>query len=268
MRSGKAGPDARRHGVASARNYRDGAAAPRGAGQALVSGEQGTTQLLGERDVAGVIRRQIVPELPDATQNADKRVADHAQPPPHVQRRPAGVRADLGAGDPAPQAAGDFGVDQVGDVELLGAERAAGGTGIQESRQCGRGIGHDHLNYLLARSASRSAAIVAGSTPRSGRAPSRARLSARRELSASSRTATALTEMPSRSARRLRRSTTSSGTPRRYSVLMSQNASSLLAARQERKVWVVGFRNSAGCAEQQGSGRAIIRRWLCRSSTS
>jgi hypothetical protein len=30
----------------------------------------------------------------------------------------------------------------------------------------------------------------------------------------------------------------------------------------------VGFRNSAECAEQQGQGRAIIRRWPCPSSTS
>jgi Domain of unknown function (DUF1841) len=48
-------PGACRHGVASAWNHRDGAAGPRGAGQALVGGEQGTAQLLGERDVAGVI---------------------------------------------------------------------------------------------------------------------------------------------------------------------------------------------------------------------
>jgi DNA-binding NtrC family response regulator len=30
----------------------------------------------------------------------------------------------------------------------------------------------------------------------------------------------------------------------------------------------VGFRNSAGHAEQRGPGQATIRRWLCPSSTS
>lgn len=68
---------------------------------------------------------------------------------------------------------------------------------------------------VAARPASKPPLISAVSTPRSGSAPSSAGLSALRETSASSRIATALTEVASCAARRSRRSTTSSGTFRR-----------------------------------------------------
>lgn len=75
------------------------------------------------------------------------------------------------------------------------------------------------------------------STPKSGKEPSRAGLSALRDASASSLTAMAPTEVASRAASRSRRSTTSSGTFRKYSVLMSHNASISVANEQNPVSW-------------------------------
>jgi len=61
-------------------------------------------------------------------------------------------------------------------------------------------------------------------------------LSALRDTSASSLTATAPTDVASRAASRSKRATTSSGTFLKYSVLMLQNASTALAERQENKL--------------------------------
>lgn len=75
--------------------------------------------------------------------------------------------------------------------------------------------------------------MQATSTPRSGSSPTSAGLSARRETSDNSRTATAPTEVPSRSASRWSLRTTSSGTFLRYKVLMSHHASNLRAEARE-----------------------------------
>jgi hypothetical protein len=81
--------------VDSARDHRDRAAKPRRPRKALVGGEKGTAQLLGERDVGSVVGRKVVPKLPDAVQDPKDWIPDHTKVAPHVQRGPAGVRPDL-----------------------------------------------------------------------------------------------------------------------------------------------------------------------------
>ncbi len=100
---------------------------------------------------------------------------------------------------------------------------------VEQCRKGRRSIDHDHLS---ARPASRSCNIVAVFTPTSGRLPSNAGLSALRDTSASSLTATAPTDVASRAASSSKRATTSSGTFLKYSVLMSQYASKELAGCQ------------------------------------
>jgi hypothetical protein len=87
---------------------------------------------------------------------------------------------------------------------VCGEERAVQELGERDvrrvvDRERRRGVHDDHR---LARPASTSETIAAESRPRSGSAPSSAGLSARRGTSASSRTATAATEVPSRAASR------------------------------------------------------------------
>src|SRR5665811_821262 len=118
-------------------------------------------------------------------------------------------------------------------VQLFTGKSTPGRAGAEQCRQGRRSIDHDHLS---ARPASRSRSIVAAFTPKSGRLPSSAGLSALRDTSASSLTATAPTDVASRAASRSRRATTSSGTFLKYSVLMLQNASTALAERQENKL--------------------------------
>src|SRR5664280_3487108 len=118
----------------------------------------------------------------------------------------------------------------MGSVELLTGQSTPGRSGVEQRRQGRRSIDHDHLS---ARPASRSCSIVAAFTPKSGRLPSNAGLSALRDTSPSSLTATAPTDVASRAASRSRRATTSSGTFRKYSVLMLQYASKKLADCQE-----------------------------------
>src|SRR5450759_4523649 len=118
-------------------------------------------------------------------------------------------------------------------VQLFTGQGTACRARVEQSRQGRRSIDHDHLS---ARPASRSPKMVATSTPKSGRLPSNAGLSALRDTSASSLTATAPTDVASRAASRSKRATTSSGTFLKYSVLMLQNASTALAERQENKL--------------------------------
>ena len=90
----------------------------------------------------------------------------------------------------------------------------------EHGRRC---VDDDHRPV---RPASTSATMSFASTERSGRSASSAGLSARRAITASSRVANAETDNPSRAASRSSLAPTSSGTFRRYSVLMSHNASS------------------------------------------
>src|SRR5674476_627200 len=114
-------------------------------------------------------------------------------------------------------------------VQLFTGKSTPSRAGVEQCRQGRRSIDHDHLS---ARPASRSCRIVAASTPKSGRLPSNAGLSALRDTSASSLTATAPTDVASRAASRSKRATTSSGTFLKYSVLMLQYASKKLAGCQ------------------------------------
>ena len=104
-------------------------------------------------------------------------------------------------------------------MELLAGQDGPRRAGVEQRRQGGGGVDDDHWP---ARPASKSATIMAVPTPRSGREPSSIGLSARRDNSASSLTATAPTETPSWTAISSSRRTTSSGTSRRYKVPLSQ----------------------------------------------
>ena len=76
-------------------------------------------------------------------------------------------------------------------VQLFTGKSTPGRAGAEQCRQGRRSIDHDHLS---ARPASRSCSIVAAFTPKSGRLPSNAGLSALRDTSPSSLTATAPTD--------------------------------------------------------------------------
>ena len=75
-------------------------------------------------------------------------------------------------------------------MKLFAGKNTAGRAGVEQRRQGRRCVDHDHLP---ARPSPRSRTSAAALTPRSGREPSRSGLSALRDASASSLTATTST---------------------------------------------------------------------------
>jgi hypothetical protein len=58
-----------------------------GVGEARVCRDETAAEHLGERDVGGVVCREVLAQLPDPAKQADDRESPHPEPRPSIQRR-------------------------------------------------------------------------------------------------------------------------------------------------------------------------------------
>lgn len=117
--------------VGSPRYDFDRASRTRGGGQSLVGCDEGALQYLGERDVGGVIRRDVVAKLPNPADHADRRVTTHADALPRRERSFGVGGLEMVAQLEFADRVNDFGVDQVRSVQRLGGESRSGETSPQ-----------------------------------------------------------------------------------------------------------------------------------------
>jgi|GEM_PF-5447926 len=95
----------------------DQASDSRGPAQSCIGGEQTAVQRFCQRDVGRVVGRQILPEFPNPIQRREYRKSRHSETLQRCQSIPGGASAELLSGDSATESVGDFGINQVGDMQ-------------------------------------------------------------------------------------------------------------------------------------------------------
>ena len=130
-----------------------------GCGHASVARHQRRVERLGERNIGGVIGRQIVPQLPNSRQQEIVRVAAQREIRKVVEREAAAFAVDLAVRSIASDHLCDFDIEQVRRVKrLTGAEQPGFDRvrvrGSQENLEQRRGVDDDHARSRSARTAS------------------------------------------------------------------------------------------------------------------
>ncbi len=174
-----------------------------------ICGQQIATELPGKGDVAGIVCRKVVAQIPDSFQENNSGMSDNAQPPQGIENRPsgssvqfgrvqsagiqaAGIQAariqaaqiQSGTAHEAANPAGDFGIDQMRRMQGLSRKGLPRRPVVQQGSERGRGVDNDHAS----RPSSTSSTINPLGTPKSGKEPSSSALPALPDASANSRT--------------------------------------------------------------------------------
>ena len=190
-------------------------------------------------------------ECPDAGSEAHQSEALYLEAPPPFDRLFGVVVAQRSSEYQLAHGLEYFCIHQVWCGKSIGAQVTTGIAFVQQCKYRRRGVNDDQRSR---RPSSNAANTSSASIPRSGRSPRRTGFRTRRVDAANSRTAIDETESPSFAASSFRRSTTSSGTFRKYRVLMSHNASIMRHICKPRSTVVNGGRWSVASGGRPSQG--------------
>ncbi len=131
---------------------------PRRRRKSFVAGEQRRVERFGERDIDGIVGREIVPQLPDARQKEIVWIALHRKVGEIMQRRTAALVADLAIRRISADDLRDLDVEQMRRMQRLPLFEeppldcfCRGGT--KERFEQGRSVDDDHRLSRSARTA-------------------------------------------------------------------------------------------------------------------
>lgn len=177
-----------------------------------VRGQQGPVQRLGQRHVAGVVGRDVVPKGPyTINQAVHRKPPDRRGAPPSHGPMSGHFVQGASCRQPA-QRVHDFGVDEVRRGGAFNRQPLSRFAVVDQGLDRGRGIDHDHLVERPSSSAASISEVGAGMF---GRSSNSSGTSTQRVASSSSLIAAAETDTRSRAASVFSLRTTSSGTLRR-----------------------------------------------------
>jgi len=130
-----------------------------GRGEAPVARQERCVKRLGQRDIGGIIGRQIVAQVPDARQKEIMRISPQSQIGQVAEGETAPCTVDIALRGVAPDHLGYFDIEQMRRVERLpGSEQpilhGACSSGAQEGLKHGRGVDDDHPPSRSARTIS------------------------------------------------------------------------------------------------------------------
>src|SRR5699024_7128485 len=112
-------------------------------------------------DIGGIVGRDVIAQLPYSREQRYHRITADSQTLPYPQGVPRRLCQQLSRGYPTPQTAGDLGVDEVRNMQLLLRKHSTCLAIVQQCSDRRRSIDDYHLS---ARSSSKSARMVAVST--------------------------------------------------------------------------------------------------------